>query len=642
MGTCRAALVVCLIALAFEPAAAGDEAVGGGGKAPAPESRHIFSTRDFFRHPLIGEASISPDGRYLALLLPKGDKTQLNIVETATLKSTAAYDMGADEFVVNLHWTGDDTVVWEAAERFGALDKPYRTGNLMSGRADKPDGHRLGSELEYLGRINDNPHEVLAAWDKSIYRVNVHSTKIIEVAVVPFDDAEVYVDNSGKVRLATTLKKEDLITDLWDDASRHWGEWRRFNRWGGKVKPLSFAADNRHVYVGSDVEAPTNGVYLADTESDERKLLFRDDKVDWHELLFVPGTEEPAGVLSYPDYPAYHFFDEQSETAKLYADLRGAFPNCLVQITSSSADGRLAVVKVESDRQPEVLYLLDREKHGMRLLFKSMPWIDPQEMSEMSAFVITTRDKVELHGYLTLPKGAGEKNLPMIVLPHGGPHGVRDLWGYDPEVQFLANHGYAVLQINFRGSGGYGRDLESLGYGHWGTTMQDDVTDATLWAIQEGIADPSRICIYGASYGGYSALMGAIREPDLYRCAASYVGVTDLLVERRYSDTSESTEGRLYMDRAYGTNKDDLKARSPVYNVDAIKVPLFLAQGGSDRRVPKENFTALTSALSHAGKTYESLFKEEEGHGFYKEDNQVELYDHLLAFFNRNTGPKTQ
>lgn len=638
LGICRAVLGACLIVAALSPAAADDKPTAGDGKAA--QSRHSLSTRDFFRHPLIGDATISPDGRYLALLVPKEDKTQLDIVDTTTLKSTASYDMGIGEFVVNLHWTGDDTVVWEAAKRFGALDMPYRTGNLMAGRADKPDGQRLGGELVYLARINEDPHEVLATWDKKIYRVNVHTKAIKAVVETPFEDGDVVADNSGKVRLVTALEKEDFVTDLWDDASGHWKEWQRFNRWGGKVTPLAFAADNRHVYVASDVEAPTGGVYLADTMTGERKLLFRDGTVDWHKLLFVPGTEEPAGVLSYPDYPAYHFFNEKSETAQTYADLLAAFPNCLVLITSSSANGRLAVVQVESDRQPKVLYLLDRDKHSLRLLFKSMPWIDPQEMSEMSAFIITTRDRVELHGYLTLPKGAGEKNLPMIVMPHGGPHGVRDLWGYDPEVQFLAWHGYAVLQINFRGSGGYGRDLESLGYGHWGTTMQDDVTDATLWAIHEGIADPSRICIYGASYGGYSALMGAIREPGLYRCAASYVGVTDLLVERRFSDTSESTEGRLYMDHAFGTNKDDLKARSPVNNVDVIKAPLFLAQGGADRRVPYENFRLLASALSHAGKTYETLVEEEEGHGFYKEDNKEELYDRMLAFFNRNIGSK--
>lgn len=641
MGACKVVLGACAalgMLTAWSADAVGEASAANDKKAVIAGPAHDLGTKDFFRHPLIGDATISPDGHYLALLVPKGDKTQLDIVDTTTLKGTAAYDMELGEFVVNLHWTGDDTVVWEAAKRFGALDIPYRTGNLMAGRADKSDGRRLGEELVYLGRIEDSPHEVLATWDKKIYRVNVNTTAMKAVAELPFEDSDVVADNTGKVRLVTALEKDHFITDIWDGGGSRWKEWQRFNRWGGRVIPLAFASDNQHVYVRSDVDTPTEGVYLADIGSGERKLLFRDDKVDWHKLLFVPGTQEPAGVLSYPDYPAYHFFDDKSETAKTYAELLAAFQNSVVEITSSSADGHLAVVEVESDRQPPMLYLLDRDKHSLRLLFKSMPWIDPAQMSEMSAFVIKTRDNVELHGYLTLPKDAGEKNLPMIVLPHGGPHGLRDLWGYNSEVQFLAYHGYAVLQINYRGSGGYGRELESLGYGHWGTTMQNDITDATLWAIHEGVADPARICIYGASYGGYAALMGAIREPDLYRCAASYVGVTDLIVERRFSDTSESKEGRLYMDRAYGTDTEDLKARSPVNNVERIKAPLFLAQGGEDQRVPYENFRLMTSALSHAGKTFETLVKNEEGHGFYKEENEVELYDRMLAFFDRNTG----
>ncbi len=642
MNVSRIMLAAALALLAFSASAAdpvrppGNEA-GVGQSAPVAAAPRL-TTLDFFRHPQIGDARISPDGHYLALLVPQGEETRLDIVDTVTLRGTAAYNMGLGEFVGDFHWINNNTVVWEATKRYGELDKLYRTGNLMVARADKAEGKSLGDALLFLDRIRNSPDEILVSWDGKIYRENVRTNAIRTVAETPFKYAEVVADDSGTVRLATGRENEDVITEMWDDSGGRWKELARSNRWSGESKPLAFAADNRHVYVSSSLEAPTNGIYLVDTGTGERKLLFRDERVDWARLLMAPGTEEPSGVLYFPDYPAYHFFDENSATAKTYAELLAAFPNSQVNINSGSDDGKLAVVSVESDRQPKTLYLMDREKHSLRLLFKSMPWIDPQQMSEMSAFVIKARDGVELHGYLTLPRGGGEKNLPLIVMPHGGPHGMRDLWGYSPEVQYLAYHGYAVLQLNFRGSGGYGRTLESLGLGHWGTTMQDDLTDATRWAIQEGIADPARICISGASYGGYAALMGVVREPDLYRCAVSYVGVTDLTVEKRYSDTADSSEGRLYLKRALGMDADDLKARSPVYNVDRIKVPLFLVQGGRDLRVPVENFTLLTKALDRAHKPYETLVKKEEGHGFYSEANNVELYERMLGFFEKNIG----
>ena len=267
-------------------------------------------------------------------------------------------------------------------------------------------------------------------------------------------------------------------------------------------------------------------------------------------------------------------------------------------------------------------------------------WIDPAAMSPMRAIQFTARDGLAIKGYLTVPKGASGKNMPMVVLPHGGPVGISDQWGYDQEVQLLASAGYAVLQVNFRGSGERGRKFEHAGATQWGGTMQDDVTDATRWAIQQGYADPSRICIYGASYGAYAALMGVAKEPSLYKCAAGYVGVYDL-PQLHGEETLKRGSSRTWANDWIGTDMDALAAHSPTRLAGKIKVPVFLAAGREDLRAPGEHTERMEKALKAAGVPVESLYYDGEGHGFYKPEHRREYYARLLAFLSRSLGGGT-
>jgi dipeptidyl aminopeptidase/acylaminoacyl peptidase len=255
-------------------------------------------------------------------------------------------------------------------------------------------------------------------------------------------------------------------------------------------------------------------------------------------------------------------------------------------------------------------------------------------MRPKEAIALKARDGLELHGYVTRPAGDGPH--PLVVLPHGGPHGVRDSWEYDPEVQLLAIRGYAVLQVNFRGSGGYGTDFETAGYGEWGAKMQDDLTDATRWAIEQKIAPADRICIYGASYGGYAALMGAAREPDLYRCAIGYAGVYDLPLMWESGDTPDSNFGRAYLERVIGSDTATLRARSPVYNAQSIKAPVLLIHGKEDGRVDYQHAKRMRAALEEHQKKVEWLALGGEGHGIYDEDSRREVYERILQFLDAN------
>jgi dipeptidyl aminopeptidase/acylaminoacyl peptidase len=223
-----------------------------------------------------------------------------------------------------------------------------------------------------------------------------------------------------------------------------------------------------------------------------------------------------------------------------------------------------------------------------------------------------------------------------VVMPHGGPHGVRDWWEFDWEVQLLANRGYAVLQVNFRGSGGYGRDFEAAGYGEWGAKMQDDVTDATRWAIEQKIAPADRTCIYGISYGGFAALMGAAREPELYRCAIGYAGVYDLELMWESGDVPDSRRGRAYLERVLGTDVAKLRAQSPVHNAQNIKAPVLLIHGKADGRADYEHAQRMKAALEKNNKKVEWLSLGREGHGIYDENTRREVYERILQFLDAN------
>ena len=246
------------------------------------------------------------------------------------------------------------------------------------------------------------------------------------------------------------------------------------------------------------------------------------------------------------------------------------------------------------------------------------------------------RDGLTIHGYLTLPENQEAKNLPLVVMPHGGPHGPRDWWGFDPDAQLLANRGMAVLKVNFRGSGGYGRSFEHAGHKKWGAEIQYDIIDATKYVVAQGFADPNNICIMGASFGGYSALQSSIIEPDLFKCAIGVVGVYDLPLMFKEGDIAGRERGQRYLKQVLGEDQQQLKAYSPVFNIDKLKAPVLVVHGGDDQRAPIEQAESLISSLKQANHPYEYMLLENEGHGFYKPKHRTEYYKRVLAFLQQH------
>jgi dipeptidyl aminopeptidase/acylaminoacyl peptidase len=339
------------------------------------------------------------------------------------------------------------------------------------------------------------------------------------------------------------------------------------------------------------------------------------------------------------DRPRLHFFDAAEQS--LQAGIDRALPGRTNRFVSSDRDERYSILHSSGDTSPPRYFLFDHEQKRLDFLFSAYPELDGVELAPMQPIQYEARDGLVIPGYLTLPVGAGEAPFPLIVHPHGGPW-ARDVWGWDPVVQFLASRGFAVLQPNFRGSNGYGTEFEERGYGNWGLEMQDDVTDGARWLIEQAIADPDRIGIYGASYGGFTALRALQKEPDLFRAGASFAGVTDiptlLADDRAYWGMLDDME-QLVGDR--WSDREQLAAVSPARNADQIRAPVLVAHGTEDWRVHVKQAHAMADALESAGVEVEAHIYYGEVHGFIDERNKIDFYTKLADFFERHLAPRT-
>ena len=308
---------------------------------------------------------------------------------------------------------------------------------------------------------------------------------------------------------------------------------------------------------------------------------------------------------------------------------------------STNEDEDLFVVRAVNDRTRPVFYLYDVKSGDLTKLADSAPWLKADDLAEVKPIEYKSRDDLTIHGYLTLPKGRVPKNLPVVVNPHGGPW-ARDQWGFDPETQFLANRGFAVLQMNFRGSTGYGRKFWEASFKQWGQTMQNDITDGVNWLIDQGIADPKRVAIYGGSYGGYAVLAGITKNPDLYAAAVDYVGVSNLFTFMNTIPPYWKPMLDMFHEMVGDPEKDKqlLRENSPVLNADKIKTPLFVAQGAKDPRVNINESNQIVDALKKRGVDVEYMVKENEGHGFHNEENRFAFYEAMEKFLEKHLSPE--
>ncbi len=645
-------LWVCLCGLAFV----------------APNAQAQVDLAPFVQDDGVRDIKISPTGEYYAATLPLGERSAVAVMRRSDQTIVGSHQLPRNTHIADFWWVGDERLMFGLAERFGARDFPTPTGELFAmnvdgSRAQLLVGWRvrensLGTNIRSSAKeefvhawpidlLPEDPRHVLVAvspFSKDpltrVDRMDVQNGRRTTIATAPVYRGRFLADHTGEIRFAVGARGDNISRLYYRE--RRGTDWQLLNdeRESGRVEvPIGFSDDDSVAYLQVSQPSGPDAVIAWTIASGERRELARDTAVD-PELIMRPGTVAAVGVRYLGAPPRTAFFDEAGEDAQRMRMLEAAFPGHVVRVASATRDAATQMLLVTSDTDPGSFYTFDVAARQADFVLPRRARIDPARMATMQAVSLQARDGLPLHGYLTRPAGAGNAPLPLVVMPHGGPFGIFDDWAFDSDAQVLAQAGYAVLQVNFRGSGNYGRAFRQAGARQWGGTMQDDLTDATRWAVAQGHADAQRICIYGASYGGYAALMGVAREPDLYRCAVGYVGVYDLPLMRT-QDRRGGTSARTWLDEWVGTDTAQLSARSPTRLADRIQAPVLLVAGGEDEIAPVEHTRRMERALRAAGVPVDTLYVANEGHGFYKPENRRAFYTRLLAFLAGHLGGDT-
>lgn len=631
--------------------------------------------KDFARHDEFREAKISPNGDYFAVIMLVEGQAALGIIDLKTHKVSGQLRFQRGSEVAFFDWVSPSRVVVSVAKSAGPLDQPRLTGELYGIDAD---GKRRSYLFGYRGAdqtsgpattavraeyasaflfnpLVDDPVGALVRvyrWrnagdargyrDPLIERIDVETGKRERVTALPgYEPAQAAAARDGALRFAVTTddRQEPRLYARDTGAPGGWKEVRHPNAAPEEVELHLAAADGSAVFMTSDEGGRRE--CLREYRVDSRAFVERLCKDQGAVGAPVFSLDETAliGVRHEDGKPEFEVLDARHPDVLLLRSLIQAFGGQRVRVTSRSLDGQHLVIFVDSDRNPGDFYLVDRRTLKAKYLLSRRAWIDPKAQSPVDAVTYKTRDGATIHGYLTAAAGATTRKAPLVLMPHGGPHGPRDWWEWDPWAQALASRGYAVLQVNYRGSGGFGYAHQSAGYRKWGTLMQDDLTDAVQWAIAQGIADPGRICIMGASYGGYAALMSAVKEPDLYRCAIGLAGVYDLVSQSEESDIAGSRFGRQYLREVLG-DAAAMREHSSVTYLDKLKAPVLIAHGTADKRVPFSQAKILRGALKKRDKAYEWAEYKDEGHGFYKEANHEDFLKRSIEFLDKHIGPQ--
>lgn len=636
-------------------------------------SAESISLEEYARHAQFQDVKISPSGKYLAVSNRADDgNVQVVVLDLANLTAVSQTHFRGEDTINTFYWVNNERLVFSLAREIGSLEQPQPTGELYGINADGKRGVMLtgyrsndqsltASELiDFLPR--DDKHIIISSRNLrrkepfiEFYRLNVDTGRKRKVGQAPIraiKGTSIYTltDNEGLPRIIMGIdpdKDTDTVLMLRAPNNRDWQELKRFSEDSDRgFIPLAFAADNKTVFGLSNLTSNTQAIVEVDLTTKAQEILAQHPLTDLVPIIALDkgiGTDV-IGVTYEYDTIETLFFENVADFAfgRALSGLVAAFPNKGVRITSATRDNRLAVVQVQSVNQDATYYLFDMEKNQLTYLLNSRPWLKDKALPETQTVKYKARDGQEITGLLTLPKNADAKNLPLILFPHGGPIGVRESAAsynnYIANIKVLAEHGYAVFQPNFRGSGGFGLAFQQSGYQQWGQLMIDDMTDGVMHLVTQGVVDKERVCTFGASYGGYAAVQTAIREPELYKCAIAYVGVFDLHALYNDGDIRETGMGERFIARTVGSDTNQLNAQSPIKNLDKLKAPVFIVHGAEDKRTPLSYATAFRTELEKRNHPYEWLVKEKEGHGFYKPENNIELWQKALVFLDKHIG----
>lgn len=599
---------------------------------------------DFFKNPEKSSYQISPDGAYYSYMAPYQDRMNVFVQKIGEGEAERITDV-TDRDISGYMWANDNRILY--LKDNGGDENFALYGVNRDGSNPIPLAAFDSVRTSIIDDLEDQDDYILVSLNKrdqrifDPYRLNIVTGELEMLAENPGNISGWMTDHEGKLRIATTTDGVNTSILYRADEKSEW-EVLLSTNFKESLSPLFFTFDNKNLYVSSNIGRDKSAIMLYDVESRKTTdLIFEHPEVDVYGLNYSRKRKVLTSISYTTDKRYRHFLDEETKT--WFNKLQGQLEGYEIGIGASSKDEKKLIVRSYSDRSLGAYYFYDIDADRLEKLDDVSTWVNEEEMASMKPIQYTSRDGKTINGYLTLPAGKEAKGLPVVVNPHGGPW-ARDNWGYNPEIQFLANRGYAVLQMNFRGSTGYGREFWESSFKQWGQTMQDDISDGVNWLVEKGIADPNRIAIYGASYGGYATLAGLTFTPDLYACGIDYVGVSNLFT---FMETIPPYWTQ-YLDMLYemvGHPKQDsamLAAYSPSLNADKITAPLFIAQGANDPRVKKSESDQMVEAMKSRGVEVEYMVKDNEGHGFRNQENKYDFYRSMEKFLNKHIGSKEQ
>ena len=596
---------------------------------------------DFFRNSERTGYQLSPDARHISYLAPWHDRLNLFVrpidrPDAEAVRLTAETERSLAGYM----WADNERLIFS---KDTAGDENYQLYGV------RPDGSDLRAYTAFEGvrsgiidDLEEQPDFILICMNRrnpevfDPYRLNLATGELTLLAENPGNYQGWMTDHDGKRRAAVAIVDGVNTQLLYRDTEEEPFRPVLTTNFKDVVSFMEFTPDNREVYAATNLgRDKTVLVRMNPATCEELEVLYEDDRYDVESISYSRKRKKLLSVYcTGHKEPVRHYFDE--EERQLRKRIGEHFPGRRFGMADSDKAEEHYLVYVGGDRTRGAYWLYDATTDQATHMADLAPWLDEAEMNEMLPVDYTTRDGLHIEAYLTLPDGLKldeARNLPVVVNPHGGPW-ARDTWGFSSEVQFLANRGYAVFQMNYRGSTGYGRRFLEASYKQWGLRMQDDITDGVKWLIGQGIADPARIAIYGGSYGGYATLAGLCFTPELYACGIDYVGVSNLftfmqtippywrpMLEMMYEQVGNPE-----------TDREQLAATSPALHAENIRVPLLIAQGANDPRVNKAESDQMVEALRQRGITVEYMVKDNEGHGFHNQENRFDFYRAVEKF----------
>ncbi|NDV26479.1 S9 family peptidase [Desulfovibrio sp. JC010] len=594
--------------------------------------------RDFFKNPAAEGFSISPDGNKIAWLAPWKERLNIFVKDLASGKTTRVTS-AAKRDIYGYFWVGNERVVF--GQDSGGDENVHTFSAATDGSGETDLTPFKNTRTNLLDDLENDDEHILITMNRDdprvfdVYKLNVVSGKLELEARNPGDIDGWMTDHNGTVRIALAKRKGQNTILYRENAEALFRPVMTLD-FRTAFEPLLFDFENKKFYVSTNMDRDKQAIYLFNPETQKlEQLVFEHPDVDVEQLLYSKKRKLITGAGFYTDKHHYVFFDDTRE--EVQTELEKMLPGYEVVLTSTDKNESRCIVRTYSDRSLGAGYIYDIDSKKLQKITEVSPWLDESEMAAMKPVSFISRDGLTIHGYLTLPKNKKPGNLPVLINPHGGPW-ARDHWGFNPEVQFLANRGIAVLQVNFRGSTGYGREFWEKGFKQWGLNMQNDLTDAAHWLIDLGIADPDRIAIYGASYGGYATLAGLTFTPDLYACGIDYVGPSNLFTLLETLPPYWENEKQEFYIKVGDPVRDYklLRKVSPVFHADKIKAPLFVAQGANDPRVKKAESDQIVKALRDRGIAVKYMVKDNEGHGFHNQENRFDFYEAMERFLDEH------